>query len=109
MLYVNANCRRTSFPLNSGGSGGKGTDALMPATAARSSASAPDGIAITNFGTVPFFSTMNCNCTLPRRPILALDRLWTHPGHMLKELGAHRSALAAVASDHLPLVATLEI
>jgi endonuclease/exonuclease/phosphatase family metal-dependent hydrolase len=44
-----------------------------------------------------------------RRPVLALDRLWTHPGSILRELKAHESALARVASDHLPLVATLEI
>ena len=43
------------------------------------------------------------------RPILALDRLWTHPGSILRELKAHDSALARVASDHLPLVAKLEL
>jgi endonuclease/exonuclease/phosphatase family metal-dependent hydrolase len=57
-----------------------------------------------------YFEETRAIATFPsRRPLLALDRLWTHPGHMLKELAAHRSALAAVASDHLPLVATLEI
>jgi endonuclease/exonuclease/phosphatase family metal-dependent hydrolase len=44
-----------------------------------------------------------------RHPILALDRLWTHPGSILGELKAHDSAIARVASDHLPLVATLTI
>jgi endonuclease/exonuclease/phosphatase family metal-dependent hydrolase len=44
-----------------------------------------------------------------RRPFLSLDRLWAHPGHILTHLEVHRSALARVASDHLPLVATLEI
>ena len=41
-------------------------------------------------------------------PFLSLDRVWTHPGSMLKRIHAHRSALARVASDHLPLVATIQ-
>ena len=41
-------------------------------------------------------------------PVLALDRLWTHPRDILKELRAHRSHNARRASDHLPLVADLE-
>ena len=48
--------------------------------------------------------------TFPAKmPFLALDRVWTHPGNILKDLRAHDSALARVASDHLPLVATVEI
>jgi endonuclease/exonuclease/phosphatase family metal-dependent hydrolase len=48
--------------------------------------------------------------TFPSRmPLLALDRLWTHPGSILRELKAHDSPLARVASDHLPLVATIEL
>jgi endonuclease/exonuclease/phosphatase family metal-dependent hydrolase len=48
--------------------------------------------------------------TFPSRmPVFALDRLWTHPGSILRELKAHDSALARLASDHLPLVATLEM
>ena len=52
--------------------------------------------------------------TPPRRtfpawaPMLALDRLWAHPGDMLRGVRAHRSRTARAASDHLPLVATLE-
>jgi len=42
--------------------------------------------------------------TFPARwPLLALDRIWTRPRRALLTLEAHRSALAAVASDHLPL------
>ena len=41
------------------------------------------------------------------RPIFALDRLWVRPRGILQRLGVHASALARVASDHLPLVATL--
>ena len=42
-------------------------------------------------------------------PVFALDRVWTHPRAMLRRLAVHRSPLARVASDHLPLVATLEV
>ena len=42
-------------------------------------------------------------------PIFALDRLWAHPGSILRELKAHASPLARIASDHLPLVAQIEI
>jgi len=41
-------------------------------------------------------------------PILSLDRVWTHPGSMLKRIDVHRSSLARIASDHLPLVATIQ-
>lgn len=41
------------------------------------------------------------------RPIFALDRLWVRPHGILQRLAVHRSPLARVASDHLPLVATL--
>ena len=40
-------------------------------------------------------------------PFLALDRVWTHPRSLLMRLHVHKSPLARVASDHLPLVATL--
>ena len=41
------------------------------------------------------------------RPVLALDRLWIKPRALLRRLTVHTSPLARVASDHLPLVATL--
>ena len=40
-----------------------------------------------------------------RWPMFALDRVWVRPRHALLALKAHRSALAAVASDHLPVKA----
>ena len=44
--------------------------------------------------------------TFPSRwPLLALDRVWVRPRHALLAFGAHRSALAARASDHLPVKA----
>jgi endonuclease/exonuclease/phosphatase family metal-dependent hydrolase len=42
-------------------------------------------------------------------PVFALDRVWTHPGSILRDLKAHDSAMARIASDHLPLVATLDL
>jgi endonuclease/exonuclease/phosphatase family metal-dependent hydrolase len=40
-----------------------------------------------------------------RRPVVALDRIWVGPRTDLIASGAHRSPLARVASDHLPLLA----
>lgn len=57
-----------------------------------------------------FFKRTPSPCTFPSRlPFLALDRVWTHPRSLLKSLEAHKSATARMASDHLPLVATLDI
>jgi endonuclease/exonuclease/phosphatase family metal-dependent hydrolase len=47
----------------------------------------------------------DCPASFPARmPLLGLDRIWTRPGMLLHSLAVHRSALAAVASDHLPVV-----
>jgi endonuclease/exonuclease/phosphatase family metal-dependent hydrolase len=44
--------------------------------------------------------------TFPARwPLFALDRVWVRPRRALLALEAHRSRLAAQASDHLPLKA----
>ena len=40
-----------------------------------------------------------------RWPLLALDRVWVRPRPALLALKAHRSSLAAAASDHLPVKA----
>ena len=42
-------------------------------------------------------------------PVLALDRLWIKPRALLSRLDVHATPLARVASDHLPLVATLSL
>jgi endonuclease/exonuclease/phosphatase family metal-dependent hydrolase len=42
-----------------------------------------------------------------RFPLFALDRVWVRPRHALLALGAHRSRLAAQASDHLPVKAII--
>ena len=40
-------------------------------------------------------------------PLLALDRIWVRPDALLHSVRAHRSRLSRVASDHLPVVASL--
>jgi endonuclease/exonuclease/phosphatase family metal-dependent hydrolase len=42
-----------------------------------------------------------------RWPLFALDRVWVRPRHGLLAFGAHRSRLAAKASDHLPVKAII--
>jgi len=42
-------------------------------------------------------------------PVFALDRIWARPRSILAGVAVHASALARVASDHLPLVATLDL
>lgn len=42
-------------------------------------------------------------------PVLALDRIWAHPPHVLSRVRAHRSPAARRASDHLPVLADLEL
>jgi endonuclease/exonuclease/phosphatase family metal-dependent hydrolase len=44
-----------------------------------------------------------------RRPVLALDRAWVTPRACLSGIRVHRSPLARLASDHLPIVATLDL
>ncbi len=40
-----------------------------------------------------------------RRPLLALDRIWVDPVERLISLTLHRQAAAAMAANHLALVA----
>jgi len=42
-------------------------------------------------------------------PLLALDRIWVHPKGALRKLSRHASPLARRASDHLPVVAEIEL
>jgi endonuclease/exonuclease/phosphatase family metal-dependent hydrolase len=44
-----------------------------------------------------------------RWPLFALDRVWVRPRHALLAFGAHRSPLAALASDHLPVKAIIAV
>jgi endonuclease/exonuclease/phosphatase family metal-dependent hydrolase len=48
--------------------------------------------------------------TFPARwPLIALDRIWVAPRGNLAALRAHTSPLARIASDHLPLCATVDL
>lgn len=56
------------------------------------------------------FGALRAPATFPARwPVFALDRFWARPRSVVKSLRVHSSPLARVASDHLPLVAELEI
>jgi endonuclease/exonuclease/phosphatase family metal-dependent hydrolase len=42
------------------------------------------------------------------RPMFALDRIWVEPRRALRRIAVHASKTARMASDHLPVVATLD-
>lgn len=47
--------------------------------------------------------------TFPSRfPLFALDRIWVEPASQLMSVRRYKSTLAKTASDHLPLLATLQ-
>jgi len=56
------------------------------------------------FGGGPFARTFPA-----RLPLLPLDRIWVRPRVRLGRVRVHASRLARVASDHLPLKATLSL
>jgi endonuclease/exonuclease/phosphatase family metal-dependent hydrolase len=56
-----------------------------------------------------FLETPSLSTFPSRLPFLALDRIWAHPHSMLKRVHVHKTSLARRASDHLPLVATLDL
>lgn len=57
-----------------------------------------------------FFGINASPPTFPSRfPVLALDRIWAHPSENLRQVKSHRSPLSRIASDHLPLMATLRL
>jgi endonuclease/exonuclease/phosphatase family metal-dependent hydrolase len=41
-------------------------------------------------------------------PIVALDRIWVHPGRALRDVFTHGTPRALIASDHLPVVAEID-
>jgi endonuclease/exonuclease/phosphatase family metal-dependent hydrolase len=47
--------------------------------------------------------------TFPSRwPIFSLDRIWIRPRHRLLQVHVHNTPLTRVASDHLPLIASID-
>jgi len=48
--------------------------------------------------------------TFPARwPMFALDRIWVEPRHRLRRLCVHATPRSRIASDHLPVVAELDL
>ena len=57
-----------------------------------------------------YFKSPPAPATFPSgRPMFALDRIWVDPNRALKWVMAHTSDIARVASDHLPIVADIEL
>ncbi|MGR8979196.1 MAG: endonuclease/exonuclease/phosphatase family protein [Gammaproteobacteria bacterium] len=57
-----------------------------------------------------WFKPMPTLATFPaNRPILGLDRIWIHPPEKMISLHVHVTKLSKVASDHLPLVADIDL
>ena len=42
-------------------------------------------------------------------PLVALDRIWVHPKRLLRRISVHGTPAARLASDHLPVVAELDV
>ena len=58
---------------------------------------------------VSHFQAVPAPATFPSRwPALALDRIWIRARHRLVHVEVHRTPLARVASDHLPLIAHID-
>lgn len=56
------------------------------------------------------FGETPAQATFPSaRPVFALDRIWVQPRAALGRFDVHRSALARVASDHLPVRAEIAL
>lgn len=56
-----------------------------------------------------YFRSTPAPATFPSgRPFIALDRVWVKPRRALRRVAAHTSALARMASDHLPITAVLD-
>jgi len=57
-----------------------------------------------------WFGRTGAPATFPARfPLFALDRLWIRPGSRLVRLYRHATPLARIASDHLPLIAEIDL
>lgn len=58
---------------------------------------------------VSHFQRTRAPRTFPARfPLFSLDRIWVQPRERLVRVAVHRTRLARVASDHLPLVAQID-
>jgi endonuclease/exonuclease/phosphatase family metal-dependent hydrolase len=55
-------------------------------------------------GRTPVLRTFPSRC-----PLFALDRIWVDPAMALQRVRVHHSPLARIASDHLPLTASIDV
>ncbi len=56
------------------------------------------------------FGKISTRPTYPSRyPILALDRIWVRPKEAMRSIKTHKTPLARISSDHLPLKARIAI
>jgi endonuclease/exonuclease/phosphatase family metal-dependent hydrolase len=56
-----------------------------------------------------YFDVTRQSATFPSwAPVVGLDRVWVHPRGRLREMHVDASPAARLASDHLPLVATID-
>lgn len=57
-----------------------------------------------------YFGHKDSPATYPSRfPVLALDKIWCHPAESIEDIQPHCSKLSRIASDHLPLTATVTL
>ena len=57
-----------------------------------------------------YFQSTPAPATFPSgHPLFALDCIWVEPRRALKSVAVHASAVSRIASDHLPIVADLEL
>ncbi len=57
-----------------------------------------------------YFKQSRKLATFPAKwPLLALDHIWVSPAESLFQVAVHRTALAKVASDHLPIYAKIKL
>ena len=69
-----------------------------------------NGRAVREFGPGDGWRMVSCGASFPaRRPIASLDRIVVSREWTVESCGVHRSALAARASDHLPVWARLRL
>lgn len=56
------------------------------------------------------FESTPASASFPSRwPLFALDRIWVQPRSALRRVWVHKSRLARIASDHLPVLGEIEL
>jgi endonuclease/exonuclease/phosphatase family metal-dependent hydrolase len=94
--------------------------ALLEAALADARHAAPATLVLGDFNVIGPERRVLCRLGAPRReprmptwpsdrPLMSIDKIWTRPTSLLQDVRVHRSALARVASDHLPIVGRLKL